>query len=131
MFKSKKNDHLKWHFNFFWVQILPKVVEIDVEVDNPLKAIQPGNRAHRQTIERGDSDAELIAIWGLRKFEFWSCKYSVRGTIGAAEIGGVCKQPFGKMMAVHYSMTSSGFFWQCTHKPLIQKSAWVCFCNIK
>ena len=114
--------------NLFWTQVLPDVVEIDVEVPNPSKAIRQENRASKQANDRGDPNAQLIAIWGVKKEGIWSCKDSASGTIGAAWVGGVCI-PATRMFALHYQMTETGAFWMCKHTPLIKKSAGVSLVN--
>ena len=94
----------------------------------PSKAIQPESRASKQSNDRGDPNAQLIAIWGVKKEGIWSCKDSASGTIGAAWVGGVCI-PATRMFALHYQMRETGAFWMCKHTPLIKASAGVSLVN--
>ena len=82
------------------------------------------SRAYKQSIKTGDSNAQLIAIWGFKQSRIGTCSGSASGVIGAAWSTGIWNSK-RRMLAVQYQMESNGWFGHCVHTPLIWRSAMV------
>ena len=114
------------------IQVIPEEVKIDVELEvDPSDNLASGT-AYYQSAQRSNFNAQLIAIWGIKKDKDLFCKDSATGTIGGAVASGICKDtvqyPIGKVMFMVYHMGSSIGFFKCKHTPLIKRSAGVSCC---